>query len=230
MKFIYEPTAISILSRFHPDRCAVEAFIRRQYHLAYHAEITIEIPWLFATWTDDREVIGAAGIRPAAIGRMFLESYLDRCIERALADATGSWIERSGIVEIGNLASAGAGGTRWLIALVTAFLQGQGFEWAIFTATMSLRNTFDRLGIHKVDLGRAHPSRLETARHNWGTYYEGDPRVVAVRVQDSVDALLNVGSAHRVTFDCSALWNGAVEAGRALSFGKLITEEKADVA
>ena len=47
---------------------------------------------------------------------------------------------------MGNLATVSSGGARWLIIALTAYLQGAGYDWVVFTAVRSLRNSFEKPG------------------------------------------------------------------------------------
>src|SRR5688572_8230358 len=66
-----------------PGRPRVEAFIRSVYARCYRARLRSFAPTL-AAWEDRGEVLAAAGYR-SAVDPLFLERYLDRPIEEALA-------------------------------------------------------------------------------------------------------------------------------------------------
>ena len=87
-----------------------------------------------------------------------LEQYLEQPIEKVLSvkiNYEASEISRNTIVEVGNLAAHHAGGTRWLIIALTAYLQGAGYDWVAFTSVPSLRNSFRKLGLKLFSLGPA---------------------------------------------------------------------------
>lgn len=171
------------------ERARVESFIYAAYRAAYGAKLTAFMPQLTALCRD-RDLLAACGLRRAADETLYLETYLDVPVERAIAHATGERVARDRIAEIGNLAIARAGAARMLIAHVTAHLHASHAQWAVFTAVPALRNNFVRLSIPLYALGRAAPERLSAeARLDWGRYYDCAPQVIAVRVADAVAAL-----------------------------------------
>jgi hypothetical protein len=99
-----------------------------------------------------------------------------------IAGRLGIAVARAGVVEVGNLAATHAGGARWLITALTAYLHARGAEWVVFTAVSSVRNAFLRLGLEPVALAPAPPHRLGAAAGEWGRYYDGAPVVMAGQV------------------------------------------------
>ena len=171
------------------SRNAVERFISRTYAAAYAARIEAFMPAIAGVYRDE-ELLAACGLREASGEALFLETYLDQPVEIRLGDLTGSSIDRTRIVEIGNLAIARPGAARVLISLLTEHLAVSGFEWTVFTAVPALRNNFAGLAIPLFELGPARPERLHpAARAAWGRYYECSPQVSAVRVADAAKAL-----------------------------------------
>jgi len=171
----------------HPRRQAVEQFIARRFLSAHGARISCFMPRLLALFDDAGKILAAVGIRAADDEVLFLEYYLDRPIERAIADKAGlRGISGTGarrrIAEIGNLASIDRRASRQLFKLLTQQLHADNFEWAVFTGCSSLQRMFSTLGIETICLGRALQSRLPQDQQTWGSYYEDSPRVVAGRV------------------------------------------------
>lgn len=187
-------------------------FIRDAFRLAYAADITHFMPSLMTLRSDAGRLLAVLGLRPCGSEHLFLEQYLDRPVEQVLSAATGAPVDRERLVEVGNFAVGAAGGGRWLITALTAYLYSAGSTWAVFTCGPELRNAFGRLGVDLVDLAPADPGVLDAdERQRWGTYYDQQPRVMAA----------NVAQSHRVLAalfekECAlnALWCGALQAGR----------------
>lgn len=174
-----------LVDRDHPRRAQVEAFIARRFLKVHGARISQFMPLLGALFGDDGEVLAAVGIRDADRGALFLEHYLDAPIERTIAARSGRIMmppARESIAEIGNLASVDRRASRRLFGLLSQYLAGEGFEWAVFTGCSSLHRMFKTLGIETFALGRALQSQLPSDQQTWGSYYEDSPVVVAGRV------------------------------------------------
>lgn len=153
------------------------------------------------------------GLRPAGEERLFLETYLDRPVEQALASSIQAPVERSLLMEVGHLAVSTPGGGRWLITALTAYLSASRYEWVVFTIGPGLQNAFKRLGISLVDLGEADPSKLaESQRREWGSYYEQRPRVMAGSIAEGHLALWQLCKREAALMN---MWSAAVAAGRA---------------
>jgi hypothetical protein len=172
----------------HPARPGFEAFIAARFRLAYGARVSHFLPHLIGV--RDRLAGWQAGAGYAAAGAraLFLERYLDCPVEHAIAAAGGGPAARSGIVEVGNLASISAGVARALIPALALHFDRLGYAWVAFTATRVLRNTFHRLGLRPLRLAAADPARLEDGGASWGSYYAHDPVVVACEIRQGLRA------------------------------------------
>jgi len=183
-----------LLGASDASRPEVETFIARTYSRHFGATLRSFLPNLLCLRDADRRVCAALGFRGALGVPLFLEHYLDTTVDCVLAGQLNRPCDRRGIVEVGNLAAAGAGGTRALITALTGYLKGAGHDWAVFTAVASLRNSFRRLGIELLTLGRASIDRLPAEEQvTWGSYYDTDPLVVAANVHQSYAALTAQG-------------------------------------
>jgi hypothetical protein len=162
-------------------RSVVEFEIQRLYLRRYGAVLDSFAPTLVAELSQRGDVECVAGIR---FGHepLFLECYLDRPIEQVLEDRLCSEAERSRIVEVCHLAGAGPGTSLTFVRKLIALLQGIEAEWAIFTATKPLRHLLRRSGLSLVELGVATIDRVPRPQ-TWGTYFEHDPRIMAVGAQ-----------------------------------------------
>jgi hypothetical protein len=170
-------------------RAVVEKFIRRCFAERFGAHVDAFMPRLFTVQRNDGIVCGAFGLR-SAHRRLFIEHYLDKPIEQAIAASAKTLVERRGIVEIGHFSGTSAGAMRAMIALLIERLHHEGFEWVAFTGTHQLRNAFHRMGLFPLDLGAARIEAIPAeARAAWGNYYEQSPRVLAGRILDGFAAL-----------------------------------------
>ena len=164
------------------ERRAAERFIGATFLRAYGARLRQFLP-LIMTLRHRGRLVAACGLRYAGVESLFLENYLDERIEVHLSAKTGKRVERSGIVEVGNLAVVRGGYARQLIIRLTAHLREKDAAWAVFSAVPALRNSFLRLGVPVVPIAPAERHRLPAAQHaEWGSYYDARPVVTAVRV------------------------------------------------
>jgi hypothetical protein len=204
---------VGLLDEHVAGRHAVESFIHQHYARAYDADVRHFLPRLLVLH-DDTELQAVLGFKRARGNRLFLEQYLDSPIEVALSLRLGRYIPRYGLVEVGNLVTAHAGGARWLIAALTAYLKGAGYDWAVFTAVTALRNAFTRLGVELVSLAPADATRLAPEeRAHWGSYYATEPMVVAASVHQSYDALQGKLLQGDNGYRWLSLWREAFAAG-----------------
>jgi len=172
------------------ERGEVEEFIMECFASAYGARLNSFMPRLFRLATRRSEVVAAFGIRSAREGKLFLETYLDAPIERAIEDKTGIKLQRENVVEVGNLAAIYPGAVRWMIVALTVKLYEEGFEWVVFTGTVALRNAFDKLGLLPVVIGPAKPERLDAGESSrWGAYYDTRPMVMAGNIRYGLNAM-----------------------------------------
>ncbi|MDD5301073.1 MAG: thermostable hemolysin [Gallionella sp.] len=164
------------------DRAEIEQFISDVFHQAYGAKIKRFKPCLMSLRDQDNKLVAACGFRSAALGPLFLETYLDRPIEAVLSEHVGFPVERNDIVEIGNLSVAEPGMARYLITAINDQLYDTSNQWGVFTAVPMLRNAFLKLGMHPETLGIADKNRLPPEEQaEWGSYYAQNPKIMAVQ-------------------------------------------------
>jgi hypothetical protein len=207
------PTKIE-MSAFHDhSRSEIEHYIHRSFLQAYGADVHLFMPELMSLRSDAGLLMGALGLRRASDDVLFLEQYLERPVEQLLAAQINSPVDRDGIVEVGNLAVSGAGGGRWLITALTAYLYASHKKWVVFTAGPVLCNAFSRMGLDLIELGDADPSRLELDEQGtWGSYYDQRPKVMAGLVKPGYHILQQRLTSQSIL---GQLWFHAGRVGRA---------------
>jgi thermostable hemolysin len=177
----------AVVPRFDRLRSVVELEIQRLYRRRYGAVLESFAPMMVAELTQAGTVECVAGLR---FGHepLFLECYLDRPIEQVLEHHLCSEVERSRIVEVCHLAGAGSGRSLTFLRKLIAMLEATEVESAIFTATRPVRHLLRRSGLSLVELGLATIHRVPRPE-TWGSYFEHDPRIMAVVARTAIGAL-----------------------------------------
>lgn len=194
MEYTPTPFALQQVAHGTPVRGELERFIANAFRDKHGAQIHSFMPDLLGLRNASGELRAVAGYRPAGQERLFLEQYLDQPVEAALAAKLGRPVERTEIIEIGNLASNGCRQARHLVSLLPRYLFDRGYSWVVFTATSLVRNVLESVGAELVELAAADSSRLKSGNDSWGIYYRNDPRVMAGYLPDS----LQLSPRHRV--------------------------------
>lgn len=179
----WQPTTrFEVLHRGHANRGSLERFVAESYEKAYGARITHYAETLVGVRDPGGAWSAGLGYTLAERAPLFVEHYLDQPIEAAIESCLGAPVARRQVVEVGNLAASEPGAARRVIVRMTALLNDLGRTWVVFTSTRSLLNSFARLRIPSIVLGRADPSRLPGCGQNWGTYYDTDPQVMTANI------------------------------------------------
>ncbi|TLF50768.1 hypothetical protein FEI13_08835 [Halomonas urmiana] len=160
------------------ERRRLERLVRRCFGIEHGARITHFLPRLFGLW-QGQVPLAAVGAALASTGPLFQERYLDDPAEVFLSRHLGRPVAREAIAEIGNLASLRRGLQRRLFVPLIDQLVAEGLAWVMFTATPTVANGIQRLGIELHPLQLADPARLGEEQAGWGRYYEHHPRVMA---------------------------------------------------
>lgn len=216
------PVAVTLMSEQSRERLALEKFIHGVFAQQYSADIQQFMPVLMGLYGQSGSYLAALALRFASDGPLFLEQYLDQPIENKLTTKTHAEegeIARDSIVEVGNLAAHHAGGTRWLIIALTAYLQGAGYDWVTFTSVPSLRNSFRKLGLKLYSLGAAEKSMLpEQEQAHWGRYYESRPLVMAVNVHHTYGVLERLLRFEQAVSVLQHIWQQSFAYGHATQY------------
>lgn len=163
----------------HPDRPALEDYVRAGFERSHRAHVSSFMPTLLALRDRGARLCGVVGFRGAADARLYVEHYLDVPVERAITTATGRPVARASIVEVGNLAAANCRSARHLAARLPRVLLAARYEWLVFTGTRVVREILAGFGAPLLDLGPADRARLPAGEDAWGGYYDAEPRVTA---------------------------------------------------
>lgn len=193
----------------HPQRADVEALVKTVFRNSFGANLTSFYPYFLVIMDAQGKSQAAVGLRPGN-QQLFCEHYLADKANKILGSP------REDMVEIGNLAIAGAGQIRWTIAALTAFLQGVGFSKVLFTITPLLKNSFARMGLPLTHLAPAKVECLPRRQaEEWGGYYECHPAVYAGNISTGFSAL---SSKVQSNDTLRSIWQDAYSAGKEAAF------------
>jgi hypothetical protein len=163
----------------HDEREELESFVQEGFQRKHGASVRSFMPVLLGLRDSAGTLIGVAGYRAAATGRLYLEQYLPQPIETVVAAREPGWhTRREDIAEIGNFACRDCATAMDMVAVLADFLTLQGHCWVVFTGTRTVRGIMRHLGIHLVELACADKSRVVVTSDDWGEYYAADPRVM----------------------------------------------------
>ena len=184
-----EPVSTHFCVEIDARRAALERFIQGVFRQAFGAELHSFYPNLLAFSTGG-QTRGVVGYRDGMVKPLFSEQYLDAAAESVIGIHLGQDIDRRRLVEVGNLALAGHGEVRWVIAAMTVFLYAAGYRWVLFTAVKPLYNAFQRLGLRPIQIAKPDPGRLPEGGSQWGSYYQAGPLVYAGDITAGYEKLI----------------------------------------
>ncbi len=176
---------LGVVASGSPERGELEQFVSAAFQRKHEATVTSFMPTLLSFRDAAGALRGVVGLRGAGAERLYLEQYLERPVEEAIAAATGRSVARSEVVEVGNLAGANCRTAVRMVAALPAQLMSSGHRWIVFTATSAVREILLGFGAPLVELAQADSARIATGSDQWGRYYETDPRVFAGFLPDS---------------------------------------------
>ncbi|MBQ0796443.1 thermostable hemolysin [Zhongshania sp.] len=177
-----------LLGRKAPERAQIEAYIANKFSSTYGATLREFLPF-FLIMRARREISGVLGMRRGSHGHaLFVEQYMDKPAERLLGEILGRPVERSSLVEIGNLVSTWRGSSQMLFIALASLICRAGAEWAVFTATPEVQKLLRRLRVEQHALCEADGRRLGVQLADWGTYYDTKPTVIAVNARSAIDS------------------------------------------
>ncbi|ABC33247.1 uncharacterized protein involved in outer membrane biogenesis [Hahella chejuensis KCTC 2396] len=174
----------------HRSRAVAESFIRTRFNKEYGAHIRYFMENFVLCYERDR-LISVLGYQSAQSRPLFLEQYLNAPIEQVLARIQGAPCSRSGIIEVGNLASTTQGALRRLILVLARYFSERNYQWLTLTVIPELLNSFRRFDLPMIELAKAMPEALGRDAASWGSYYDKSPRVMAISIPHSIHHLIS---------------------------------------
>jgi hypothetical protein len=170
-------------------RRRIESFIAAEFRAHFDARLSHFMPTLVGLHDAAGELKAAVGYRAAASEKLFLESYTNGPIEEVLLRQSGVRVARAEIVEVGSLACRGGRAAFEIVTALVPALIENGFSWVVFTGADTVRNVFRRLQLKPISLCIANKTVLGEQQHEWGSYYQHNPVVMAGRLADGIAAL-----------------------------------------
>lgn len=188
-KLISAELQFDLVGRRHANRARAESYIAEGFFRRYGALVQHFLPH-FLVLEDAGETCGVVGVQGAQHNSLFLEQYLNNPVEQEISAGFSRPVDRSKIVEIGNLVAGRSGSSYLMFAVLTALLYRSGFHWMIFTATEQVERIIQRMGFTPISLSQADPARLKDGAAQWGSYYETCPKVQAGHLPTAYEMLL----------------------------------------
>ncbi len=157
---------------------AVSLFIRTTYLEHYGARLD-DLPANIVALVDAQDrILCAAGLRNAP-EPFFSEFYMEEPVETLIGKIAGKSVKRQEIVEVTALVSRTPAVSVHFMRELILYGDTLGFNWALFTATSRLQKILHRINLPLIDLGQARRDRVP-APEKWGSYYDNQPRVLAI--------------------------------------------------
>lgn len=164
-----------------PERNILENFIREKYRQVHQASVCEFSSTLFAGYAG-AEMQVVIGMEHLSAVDAFLERYLDAPIEQILTQLSNVPVQRSQIVEIGNLAALDMEKAKLMVAFLVFHLSQKNIDWAVCTGTAAVRYVLQKMGLQFHVIEKADPEVLGKAKLQWGSYYQQKPYVLAIDV------------------------------------------------
>ncbi|RMM53435.1 thermostable hemolysin [Pseudomonas corrugata] len=157
--------------------------VKDKFRSSYAASVEPN-PQYFAVTQDQQDrILACAGITFGDHRILFSEQYLTQPIEEILSQRFEKTIERSNIVEIGNLISHHLTAGMILVNMIPLLSWCMGGHYLLCTVTPRVRQMMESCQIDFEPLLTADPTRLaDEGGKNWGTYYAKKPVTGFIRV------------------------------------------------
>lgn len=163
----------------HPERSLAESFVINKFAQAYGADISTFMPNLVCLKQND-QISACIGVRNGD-QPLFLEQYLNCTIQQAHPELD---IPREQIAELGNLVSEGRQYTLLLFLLIAQVLHQVGYKQIVFAATKQVAHILRRSGHHLDPIVEADGHRLGKSLAQWGSYYQQQPTVMRMGLEE----------------------------------------------
>lgn len=151
---------------------------RDRYARDYQAHIAPSPDCFIALCSDeDTEVpVACAGLTYGGERALLIENYLGGDAADVIGGRLDEQCERTGLVEVGPLASAEAGTGLALLRMLPALCWCNGAEFALCTITRPLSAMLARIGIKFTPVTEARENLLPPEQQGrWGSYYDTAP-------------------------------------------------------
>lgn len=170
--------------------------VKEQYSRVFCAQVDPN-PDLFAVLLGQQGAGEADDTVQACVGftgdsgqGFFSEKYLDDPIEDIIQDREGDYVQRSEILEVGSMASAGNQAGIKLIRSLPILTWCMGKKYAIVTLTRHIRYMLDKMGLHYCTIEKADRYRLQPqTQHQWGGYYDNLPETCYIRIDHTMNLM-----------------------------------------
>lgn len=169
-----------------PARAELEGFIKKGFAKAYDADIHHFMPTLLAI--KGQHYQAALGLRSGRES-LFVQQYLSDNVMDCLA-ARGITTQSERIAEIGNLFALSRRYAMPLFMATTLGLFLNHYSHLLFCGTNHLIALLQREGVKLTYLADADPACLTPSDDNWGSYYQTQPKVMALDLKDAMTPML----------------------------------------
>ncbi|WP_260959050.1 thermostable hemolysin [Pseudomonas citri] len=157
--------------------------VKDKFRSSYAASVEPNPQYFAVTQDQEDRILACAGITFADHRILFSEQYLAQPIEEILSQRFEKTIERSNIVEIGNLVSHHLTAGMILVNMIPLLSWCMGGHYLLCTVTPRVRQMMESCQIDFEPLLTADPTRLaDDGGKNWGTYYAKKPITGFIRV------------------------------------------------
>lgn len=157
--------------------------VKDKFRSSYAASVEPNPQYFAVTQDQEDRILACAGITFADHRILFSEQYLTQPIEEILSQRFERTIERSNIVEIGNLISHHLTAGMILVNMIPLLSWCMGGHYLLCTVTPRVRQMMESCQIDFEPLLTADPTRLaDDSGKNWGTYYAKKPVTGFIRV------------------------------------------------
>ncbi len=171
--------------------------IRIRYKHAFGAVLCSYMPQ-FLVMMKGTKIISICGFQSANNRPLFLEQYLPKPSNEILSETFKEPVERSQLVEFGQLSLFTKGTSPLHFYMIAELLVSQGYEWGICTATDPLHALMSRLGLQPEIIAYADKEHIPNADKVWGSYYQTSPRILAGNLKVGLEHLrLSYGEKYR---------------------------------
>jgi hypothetical protein len=164
------------------QRKEIEQFIKQGFSKSYEAKVSVSMPHLLALRNGTYKA--ALGIRSGKED-LFIEQYLSSAIEQQSVFVENN-IDRKDIAEIGHLYSNNQRFTIPLFMITAVSLFYMNYKYMVFSGTEKVINLIAKSGVNTTHLCNAQQSKIHTSTDDWGTYYDTNPKVIAISLSDVI--------------------------------------------